>query len=108
MTVDNYTTYAFGYVEPMIDEMRAEDKVMTLAESKYSRLFDTAHIHFAFTDTTKTMKATDSDGGQIEKKFYGEVDELGLACGLGETSYLGGKETYKGYFFNDAWEGIGK
>ena len=41
-------------------------------------------------------------------KFQGEVDEYGLACGFGETSSRDGKMSYKGNFFNDTWEGIGK
>ena len=41
----------------------------------------------------------------VEWDYEGELDEKGKACGFGVAIWL--KQSYKGCFFNDTFEGIG-
>ena len=39
--------------------------------------------------------------------YTGEIDENGMACGVGSAEHKTAGTTYEGFFYNDQWEGIG-
>ena len=76
-TTDNFTVYVAYYLNPLINKMRREEKLIIVK----NKIIDIG-------------------------TYNGEVDQKNLPCGTGILSY-NNCDTYSGNFFNGKPEGIG-
>ena len=86
-------------MEPWLRDLRAEGK---LKHGKLPLFINT----FSFEGKKKVVDKTNFSYWDKERKYEGEIDENGLACGYGVASCK--DKRYKGCFVNDLFEGLGK
>ena len=85
-----YTQYVGDYLQPWVQELRLRGK---LKRGKKK-------IHIKGVNRYFPEEGEDWD-------YEGELDQDGLACGMGELSNKDGNHSYTGCFVNDKFEGIG-